>query len=64
MATTAKIAKDAKLEKAQNAQEAQAPLPAPQPLLALRAAARLPAQVRPVPDLLPPTRARTGRSRA
>ena len=63
MATTAKIAKDLKLEKAQQGQDAQAAVPAPQPLLALRPAARLSAQVRHLPAVLPPTRAERRDSR-
>jgi hypothetical protein len=43
MATVAKIAKDKKLAEAKKA--GKAALPAPQPLLALRAAARLHAEV-------------------
>ena len=57
MATTAKIAKDIKLEKARKAKNAQTSVPAPQPLLALRTAARIPAQVRHLPPLLPQARA-------
>ena len=52
MATTAKIAKEA--------EDAEVQGPAAQPLQALRPAARLPAQVRAVPPLFPPARARRG----
>ena len=55
MATTAKIAKDLK--------DAEVQVPPPQPLLALRAAARLSAQVRAVPAVLPPARAERRDSR-
>ena len=40
MATTAKIAKDVKLDDGPQGQNAEAAVPAPQPLLALRTAAR------------------------
>ena len=71
MATTAKIAKDIKLEdpprvaaaKARKRPECQAAVPAPQPLLALRPPARVPAQVRHLPFVLPPTGAERRDSR-
>ena len=50
MATTAKIAKEAKTPKLQD--------PPPQPLPAVRAAARLHPEVRDVPPVLPQVRAR------
>ena len=55
MATTAKIAKDVKLEKARKAKTPEAAVPPPEPLLALWPAARVPAQVRHLPPVLPPS---------
>ena len=53
MATTAKIARDEKLAIAKAAQNAEAELPASQPLLPLRAPARVSAEIQAVPHLFP-----------
>jgi len=56
MSTTAKMARDIKLEVARKAKTPKAAMPAPQPMLALRAPAGVPAQIRHLPLVFPPAR--------